>query len=105
MPTAPKAGLKRFLLPTNPELGAVFELIGPRSYIGRSIAAEIRITHPTISRLHGVLYCIGGATIVEDARSTNGVYVNGRRVDQSVLKDGDVLAFGSVEFHFRVATD
>ena len=105
MPTAPKAGLKRFLLPTNPELGAVFELIGPRSYVGRSIAAEIRITHPTISRLHGVLYCIGGATIVEDARSTNGVYVNGRRVDQSVLKDGDVLAFGSVEFHFRVATD
>ncbi len=104
VPTAPDTGLKRFLLPTNPGLGAVFELIGPRSYVGRSIASDIRITHPTISRLHGVLYCIGGATIVEDARSTNGIYVNGRRVDQSVLKDGDVLAFGSVEFSFRVAT-
>lgn len=103
MPSVPDTGLKRFLLPTNPGSGSVFELIGARSYVGRSIAADVRIAHPTISRLHGVLYCIGGATIVEDARSTNGIYINGRRVDQCVIKDGDVLAFGSVEFSFRVA--
>ena len=50
-----------------------------------------------------MLFCIGGATIVEDARSTNGIFVNGRRVEQFVLKDGDVVAFGTVEFRFRVA--
>jgi pSer/pThr/pTyr-binding forkhead associated (FHA) protein len=45
---------------------------------------------------------VGGALIVEDARSTHGVYVNGRRVQQAVLKDGDVVAFGDVAFSLRV---
>jgi len=99
----PDATLQRFLLPVRAGMGSVFELTGPRAYVGRGIAADVRISHPSVSRLHGVLFCIGGATIVEDARSTNGIYLNGRRIDQSVLKDGDVVAFGSVEFRFRVA--
>lgn len=95
--------LRRYLLPVRTDVDAVFELSGARSYVGRGIEADVCITHPTVSRLHGVLYCIGGATMVEDARSTNGVFVNGQRVQQSVLKDGDRVAFGNVEFHFRVA--
>lgn len=100
---APETTLQRFLLPVRTDTGRVFELTSPRAYIGRGIAADVRISHPSVSRLHGVLFCIGGATIVEDARSTNGIFVNGRRVEQFVLKDGDVVAFGSVEFRFRVA--
>jgi hypothetical protein len=102
-PRAAAVRLRRYLLPLKSDLDPVFELAGARSYVGRGIEADVCISHPTISRLHGVFYCIGGATMVEDARSTNGVFVNRQRVQQSVLKDGDVVAFGNVEFHFRVA--
>jgi len=95
--------LRRYLLPVDHKSGRVFELSGSRSYVGRDVEADLCIRNATISRLHGVLYCIGGATIVEDARSTNGIYVNRERVVHAVLKDGDVVAFGNVEFNFRVA--
>jgi hypothetical protein len=95
--------LRRYLLPVDQSCDCVFELSGSRSYVGRDVEADFCIPDATISRLHGVLYYIGGATIVEDARSTNGIYVNRQRVAHAVLKDGDVVAFGSVEFHFRVA--
>jgi len=95
--------LRRYLLPVKADIHPVFELTGPRSYVGRGPEADVSIGHKTISRLHGVMYWIGGATIVEDARSTNGVFVNDQRVQQAVLKDGDVVAFGNVAFHFRVA--
>lgn len=95
--------LRRYLIPVDQDYDCVFELSGSRSYVGRDVEADFCIPDATISRLHGVLYYIGGATIVEDARSTNGIYVNRQRVAHAVLKDGDVVAFGNVEFNFRVA--
>ena len=95
--------LRRYLLPLKPDIDPVFELSGPRIYVGRGVEADVCISHPTISRLHGVIYFIGGATMVEDTRSSNGIFVNQQRVQQAVLKDGDVVSFGNVAFHFRVA--
>ncbi len=95
--------IRRFLLPLQPDVDPPFELAGPRCYVGRGGEADVCLSHASISRLHGVLYCIGGATLVEDARSTNGVFVNDERVAQAVLKDGDVVAFGTVAFRFRIA--
>lgn len=94
--------LRRYLLPVESDVDSAFELTGPRSYVGRGIEADVCLTHATISRLHGVLYRIGGSTIVEDARSSNGVFVNRERVQQAVLKDGDIVSFGNVAFWFRV---
>jgi len=104
-PPARPSGIKlrRYLLPLKPNSGPVFELSGPRSYVGRGLVADVCISHPTISRLHAALYWVGGATMLEDARSSNGVFVNRRRIQQAVLKDGDVVAFGNVEFSFRIA--
>ncbi len=39
--------------------------------------------------------------MVEDLNSTNGVHVNGLRVDRQVLRDGDMLRVGKVEFRFQ----
>jgi len=94
--------LRRYLLPLKPDVDPVFELSGPRTYVGRGAEADVCISQPTVSRLHGVFYYIGGATIVEDARSSNGIFVNKHRVQQSVLKDGDVVSFGDAAFRFRV---
>jgi hypothetical protein len=94
--------LRRYLLPVQSDVDPPFELTGPRSYVGRGIEADVCLAHPTVSRLHGVLYRVGGSTLVEDARSSNGVFVNQERVQQAVLKDGDIVSFGNVAFWFRV---
>jgi len=98
----PGAALRRYLISLEPDVSEVFELSRPRSYVGRGAEADLRIGDATVSRLHGVVYLVGGATMVEDACSTNGVFVNRQRVHQAVLKDGDTVTFGSARFQFRV---
>jgi len=101
----PQRSLHRFLLSLEEGQGEVFELRKPRCYVGRGAEADVRIVHETVSRLHAVLYQLGGATIVEDACSMNGVFLNRERVRQAVLKDGDTVAFGSVRYQFRIGSD
>jgi hypothetical protein len=97
--------LHRFLMSLEQGRGEFFELRKPRCYVGRGAEADVRIVHETVSRLHAVLYQLGGATILEDACSMNGVFVNRQRVRQAVLKDGDTVAFGSARFQFRIGSD
>lgn len=58
-----------------------------------------------ISRRHAHIFLKGGMPFVEDLGSTNGTFVNGRRLDEHAvaLKDGDVLAFGGHHFVYKVA--
>jgi pSer/pThr/pTyr-binding forkhead associated (FHA) protein len=42
---------------------------------------------------------VGGARILDD-RSSNGTFVNGRRVQQSDLADGDVIVIGRVVLRY-----
>ena len=62
--------------------------------IGRSLAADVRFDDATVSRRHALIVHQADGTRVLDDRSLNGVYVNGRRVEWSALKDGDQIAVG-----------
>jgi hypothetical protein len=75
--------------------------IGRRTSIGRTIDNDIQIDATNISRHHAVLLAGADHCVVEDLNSTNGVHVNGQRVDRQVLRDGDVLRVGKVEFRFQ----
>ncbi|CAG4913666.1 FHA domain-containing protein [Paraburkholderia saeva] len=57
-----------------------------------------------ISRRHAHIFVRAGDLYVEDLGSTNGTFVNGRRLDESAhaLQEGDVLAFGGDHFVYRV---
>lgn len=69
------------------------------SLIGRGKGCDVTLEYPTISRTHAVLtrYDDGSWTIM-DAGSTGGVFVNGKQQSLSVVRFGDVLSFGGVEF-------
>jgi pSer/pThr/pTyr-binding forkhead associated (FHA) protein len=68
--------------------------------IGRSLAADVRFDDATVSRRHALVVHQADGTRVLDDRSLNGVYVNGRRVEWSPLKDGDQIAIGRHTLHF-----
>jgi pSer/pThr/pTyr-binding forkhead associated (FHA) protein len=65
--------------------------------IGRSTGAEFIVDAALVSRLHCQLAATKDSLHVKDLDSTNGTFVNGKRVTNAELKDGDKLAVGRVE--------
>ena len=68
--------------------------------IGRSPAADILLDDASVSRRHAVIVHRGGKAILLDDRSLNGVWVNGRRVGEAALTDGDAIAIGHVSLRY-----
>lgn len=63
--------------------------------IGRSVAADVRLDDPSVSRRHALIVSEPDASLrVLDDRSLNGVFVNGELVEWGKLKDGDRLMVG-----------
>jgi predicted RNA-binding Zn-ribbon protein involved in translation (DUF1610 family) len=68
--------------------------------LGRSLAADLRLDDPTVSRRHALIFCDDTGARVLDDRSLNGVFVNGERVELTELEDGDELAVGRYRLYF-----
>lgn len=66
--------------------------------IGRSTGAQFIVDAPLVSRLHCQLTATADALQVKDLDSTNGTFVNGKRITASPLRDGDRVTVGRVEF-------
>jgi len=67
----------------------------PRFLIGRSDINDITINSACTSRHHAMLVRQGGATAIVDLNSTNGVFVNSKRVVNQVLRHDDVISLGN----------
>lgn len=67
--------------------------------LGRTARADFIVTAALVSRLHCRLTADrSDQLVVEDLDSTNGTIVNGRRVKRSLLRAGDRLKVGRMEF-------
>ena len=66
--------------------------------MGRATVADLVVDAPFLSRVHCRITASADALVVEDLESTNGTFVNGRRVERAVLGDGDRLTLGRLEF-------
>ncbi len=63
--------------------------------IGREAINDIMLQELEISRRHASITFVGGRHTIEDLNSTNGTFVNGRRISTPVvLRDGDVIDLG-----------
>jgi pSer/pThr/pTyr-binding forkhead associated (FHA) protein len=70
--------------------------------VGRTARADFIVDAALISRLHCRLTADrSDQLIVEDLGSTNGTIVNGKKVDRVILRAGDKLTIGRVEFEVR----
>lgn len=59
--------------------------------IGRGEDNHIYYPNETVSRSHARLYWSGGSWWIRDLGSTNGTYLNGRRIQEQRLQNGDVI--------------
>ncbi len=72
-----------------------FEIGEGWTRIGRSVTADVRLDHPSVSRRHALVVSEPGEPLrVLDDRSLNGVFVNGEEVEWRQLAAGDELAIG-----------
>jgi hypothetical protein len=80
------------------------ELLGSGgAVLGRSREADIVVDDPNVSRRHAEVRPSGGSWIVRDLGSTNGVKVNGRRIQgPQSLKAGDEIQLGTSRVTFEL---
>ena len=75
---------------------------GTRVVVGRSRDADIVLADPNVSRRHAELRRDESGWHVVDLGSTNGIKVNGRRVDQTGLSPGDHITIGVTDLTFEL---
>lgn len=81
-------------------LGAVIDLDEGNLTIGRDADCEIHLPDDSVSRRHARFEITGDVCTLEDLESTNGVYVNDRRIARQRLTPGDRVRFGNQIFRF-----
>lgn len=59
--------------------------------IGRSENCQVRLAHVSVSRKHAVIERVGKDYVITDCHSSNGLYINGNRVQRAVLREKDVI--------------
>ena len=63
--------------------------------IGRSSELDMVLVEDMVSRKHAKITISNGAITIEDLSSTNGTFVNGEKVKQARLKEGDRILIGT----------
>ncbi len=69
--------------------------------IGRTLDATIAVTDPLVSRNHARVELSPEGLLLSDLRSANGTFVNGRRIREIWLEDGDVVTVGNTDLKFE----
>ncbi|APR84386.1 Sigma-54 dependent DNA-binding response regulator [Minicystis rosea] len=80
------------------EPSSVYPLQNARTRIGREAeaGADLVLPDPAVSRVHAVIVGLAGEDTlwVQDSASSNGLFINGRKVDGASVRAGDVIRIG-----------
>lgn len=77
------------------------ELNKPKMVVGREAGCEICIDNLGISRQHCAFVNKNGAFVVQDLGSSNGTFVNQKRIVEHFLNDGDEIVIGKYVIRFK----
>lgn len=87
------------------ETPLTFKPGGRRLNVGRVADNDLSLNDTSVSKIHATLLLNSeGTLMVADTGSTNGTFINGRRIsygEARQIEDGDVVGFGDVEVRFR----
>ena len=93
------AGAGSLVLPTGDRVPLGEHVIA----VGRLPESNIVLADPNVSRAHAEIRPRGSGYVLVDLGSTNGTRVNGIRVSEHVLADGDEIAFGNTRMRFEAS--
>jgi pSer/pThr/pTyr-binding forkhead associated (FHA) protein len=71
------------------------------THIGRLPRNSIQLPFPDVSREHATIVPEGSRYKILDRGSENGIYVNGERVNEHLLSDGDIIQIGRRRLVYR----
>ncbi len=76
--------------------------LAPVTTIGRVADNSVQLQQASVSRHHAILRLAADGWTIEDLKAENGTWVNGERVGECRLADGDRVNIGAVRFVFRL---
>jgi FHA domain/FhaA, N-terminal domain len=87
------------------EIPLIFKPGGRRLSVGRASDNDLQLNDNSVSKIHAALLMSSeGTLLVADTGSTNGTFINGRRIaygESRLIEEGDVVGFGDVEVRLR----
>ncbi|MBD3170102.1 MAG: FHA domain-containing protein [candidate division Zixibacteria bacterium] len=72
-----------------------------RISIGRGSDSDIVLDNKAVSRKHSIIEFKGDTAVVIDNESLNGTFINGRKVSEEIINDGDVITIGKYDLVFH----
>ncbi len=82
------------------DAGLQFRITGDRVLFGRASDVDVVISDPVASRHHAELVRIGTSFLIKDLHSSNGVYVNGKKIIEHYLLAEDVFSIGDHSYRY-----
>ncbi len=83
-----------------PDEGKVKRFNGVRLVVGRTAGCDLKLTDASVSRRHLELVQGEKGVLMRDLGSGNGTKVNGEKVEEQLLEDGDEIALGKTVLKF-----
>lgn len=69
--------------------------------IGRDVKADVMLNNESVSRRHSEIVRLAEGYLLRDLNSKNGTYVNGQRIQEYLLQEGDMVAIGDFQLNFE----
>ena len=79
-----------------------YALCNEMNIVGRAMVCDIRFQDPSVSLKHAKIVCENDRYYIQDLKSTNKTYLNGKEVKRKMrLKDGMQVQFGDIVCEFK----
>ena len=75
--------------------------LGEKTTLGRHPNNTMRLLDREVSKEHAIIQRVSGSYVLRDLDSSNGTFVNGRRIRELKLRDGDEISLGNSRFIFH----
>jgi hypothetical protein len=69
--------------------------------LGRDVNCDVMVNHHSVSRRHAEIVRLAEGYLFRDLGGKNGCFVNGQRVQEYLLQEGDVVAVGDIQLNFE----